>query len=59
MTFIQLIGGVLLANVLTVWFIACIVQIAKKDMETPGWALGGAAFCMMFAGIIGYLNLAT
>lgn len=59
MTFIQLVGGVLLANILTIWFIACVLQIVKHDKEAPGWALTGATFCALFAGIIGYLNLAT
>lgn len=59
MTFVQLVGGVLFANILTIWFIACVMQIVKHDKEAPSWALGGATFCALFAGIIVYLNMAA
>lgn len=59
MTFVQLVGGVLFANILTIWFVACVVQIIKRDDKAPGWALTGATFCALFAGIIVYLNMST
>lgn len=57
MSFVQLFGAVLTANLVTVWFVYCAYQIAKRDHEAPTWALLGFAACSLFAGLAAYINI--
>lgn len=58
MTFVQLFGAVLAANLVTVWFVYCFYHISKHNEQAPSWALMGAAACALFAGLSVYLSVA-